>query len=52
MKGIFNFMDYLNFILLWEFHEKKHVGYNLGIKDVCKLPSIRTTNFEIEQLSF
>ena len=38
--------------LVWEFHEKKHVEYNLRKKILCKLPTIRSTSFGQESLFF
>ena len=37
---------------LWEFHEQKHVTYNLRIQNLCKLPQIGTKGFGEESLSF
>ena len=34
----------------WEFHEKKHVEYNLRKKILCKLPTIRSTSFGLESV--
>ena len=38
--------------LVWEFHEKKHVEYNLRTENLCRLPKIRSTSFGLESLSF
>ena len=44
--------NHLSPSLVWEFHEKKHVEYNLRTKILCKLPPIRSTSFGLESLSF
>ena len=33
-------------------HEKKCVEYNLRTKSLCKLPTIKSTSFGLESLSF
>ena len=33
-------------------HEKKHVAYNQRMQNLCKFPSIKTTNFGLESLTF
>ena len=38
MTEIYKSMNQLNPSLVWEFHEKKHVTYDLRIKNLCKLP--------------
>ena len=45
MIEIFKTMNGLNPPLVWEFHERKHVTYNLRIQNLCKLPPIKTMNF-------
>ena len=40
------------FKLLYEFHEKKHVTYNLRMQNLCELPEIRKKVFGEESLSF
>ena len=52
MTEIYKSMNHLNPSLVWEFHEKKHVMYNLRIQNLCKLPTIKTLNFGLESLSF
>ena len=42
----------MNPTLLWEFHERKHVTYNLRIQSLCKLPSGKTMNFGLDSISF
>ena len=38
--------------LIWEFHEKKDVSYNLRIQNLCKLPQIKKQGYGQESLSF
>ena len=45
-------INHLSPSLVWEFHEKKCVEYNLMTKNLCKLPMIKTTSFGLESLSF
>ena len=45
-------MNHLNPSLIWEFHEKKDVSYNLRIRNLCKLPQIKTQGYGQESLSF
>ena len=52
MTEIYKSMNHLNPSLVWEFHEKKHVTYNLRIQYLCKLPTIKTLGFGLESLSF
>ena len=52
MKEIYKSMNQLNPSLVWEFHEEKHVTYNLRIKNLCKLPKIKTQGYGQESLSF
>ena len=42
MTEIYKSMNQLNPSLVWEFHEKKHVTYDLRILNLCKLPKIKT----------
>ena len=51
MTEIFKSVNHLNPQLAWEFRGKKHGEYNLRIQNLCKLPSIKTTNFGLESLS-
>ena len=44
--------NHLSPSFVWEFHEKKHVECDLRTKNLCKLPTIRSTNFGLESLSF
>ena len=52
MTEIYKSMNHLNPSLIWEFHEKKHVSYNLRIQDLCKLPQIKTQGYGQESVSF
>ena len=52
MTEIFKSMNGLNSPLVWEFHERKHVTYNLRIQNLCKLSPIKTMNFGLDSLSF
>ena len=48
---IHEFMNHWNPYLVWEFHEKKPITYNLRIQNFCKLPTIKTLGFGRESLS-
>ena len=52
MTSIYKSMHHLNPSLIWEFHEKKDVSYNLRIQNLCKLPQIKTHGYGQESLSF
>ena len=52
MTEIYKSINHLNPSLIWEFHEKKHVSYNLRIQNLCKLPQIKTQGYGQESLSF
>ena len=52
MTEIYKSMNQLNPSLVWEFHEKKHVAYDLRIQNLCKLPKIKTQVYGQESLSF
>ena len=52
MIEIYKSMNQLNPSLLREFHEKKHVTYDLRIQILCKLPKIKTQDYGQESLSF
>ena len=45
MIEVYKSVNHLNQSLVWEFHEKKHVEYNLRTKNLCRLPKIRSTSF-------
>ena len=42
MTEILKSMNYLNPLLVWEYHEKNQDAYNLRIQSLCKLPKQRT----------
>ena len=52
MIEVYNSISHLNPSLVWEFYEKKHVEYNLRTKNLCRLPTIKSTSFGLESLSF
>ena len=52
MIEIFKTRNGLNPPLVWEFHERKHITYNLRIQNLCKLPPIKTMNFGLDSISF
>ena len=45
-------MNKLNPPLVWEFHGRKYVTYNLRIQNLCRLPPIKTMNIGLDSLSF
>ena len=51
MTEVFKTMNGLNPPLVWEFHERKNVTYNLRIQNVYKLPPIKTMNFGLDSIS-
>ena len=52
MTEIYMSLNNINPSIVWEFHEKKHVAYDLRKKNLCKLPRVNTTSFGVESLSF
>ena len=52
MTEIYKSMNQLNPSLVWEFHERNHVTYDLRIQNLCKLPKIKTQVYGQESLSF
>ena len=49
MTEIYKSTNHLSPSLVWDFHEKKHVEYNLRTKNLfCRLPKIRSTSFGLE----
>ena len=52
MTEIYRSMNYLNPLLVWEFHEKKYVTYDLRIQNHCKVPQIKTQGYGQESLFF
>ena len=51
-NGGFKFLTGLNPPIVWEFHERKHVTYNLRIQNLCKLPPFKAMNFDLDSISF
>ena len=51
MTEIFKSMKGLSPPLVWEFHERKHVTYNLRMQNLCKIPPIKTMNFGLDSPS-
>ena len=52
MTEIYKSMNHLNLSIVWEFHEKKPIMYNLRVQNLCKLPRIKTLGFGLDSLSF
>ena len=52
MTEIYKSMNHLKPSIVWEFHEKKPIMYNLRIQNLCKLPRIKTLGFGLDSLSF
>ena len=52
MTETYKSMNHLNPSIVWEFHEKKHMTYNLRIQNLCKLPTIKTLSLGLKPLSF
>ena len=52
MIEIFKSMDGLNPPIVWEFHERKHITYNLRMQNLCKLPPVKTLNLSLDSISF
>ena len=52
MIEIYKSTNHLSPSLVREFHEKKCVEYNLRRKNLCKLPTIKSTSFGVESQSF
>ena len=52
MIEIFKSMNGMNPPLVWEFHERKNVTYNLRIQNLNKLPPIKAMNFGLDSISF
>ena len=52
MTEIYMLLNNMNPSIVWEFHEKKHVAYDLRKKNLCKLPKAKTTSYGVESLSF
>ena len=45
-------LNNMNPSIVWEFHEKKYVAYDLRKKNLCKLPKAKTISYGAESLSF
>ena len=52
MTEIYKSMNHLSPSIVWEFHEKKRITYNLRTQNLCKLPTIKTLGFGLDSLSF
>ena len=52
MMEIYKSKDHLSPSPVWEFHEKKCEEYNLRTKNLCKLPTFKSTSFGLESQSF
>ena len=52
MTEIYMSLNNMNPSIVWEFHEKKHVAYDIRKKNLCKLPKAYKTSFGVESLSF
>ena len=52
MTEIYMSLYSINPTIVWEFHEKKYVAYDLRTKTFCKRPKAKTTSYGIESLSF
>ena len=52
MTEIYMSLNNMNPSIVWEFHEKKYVAYDLRKKNLCKLPKAMTTSYGVESLSF
>ena len=52
MTEIYMSLNNMNPVIVWEFHEKKYVAYDLRKKNRCKLPKAKTISYGVESLSF
>ena len=52
MTETYKYMNHLNPSIVWEFHEKKPITFNLRIQNLCKLPTIKTLGFGLDSLPF
>ena len=52
MTEIYKSLNNMNPSIVWEFHEKKYVAYDLRKKNLCKLPKAKTISYGVESLSF
>ena len=49
---IYMSLNNMNPSIVWEFHEKKYVAYDLRKKNLCKLPKAKIISYEAQSLSF
>ena len=47
MTKIYMSLNNMNPSIVWEFHEKKHVAYDLRKKNLCKLPKANTASYDM-----
>ena len=52
MTEIYKSLNNMNPSIVWEFHEKKYVAYDLRKKNLCTLPKAKTISYGVESLSF
>ena len=52
MTKIYMLLNNVNPSIVWEFHEKKYVAYDVRKKNLCKLPKAKTISYGVESLSF
>ena len=52
MTEVYKCMNHVNPSLVWEFHQKKHVTYDIRIQNHCKLPQLKTQGYGQDPLSF
>ena len=52
LTEIYMSLNNMNLSIVWEFHQKKYVAYDLRKKNLCILPKAKITSSGIESLSF
>ena len=52
MTEIYISLNNMNPSIVWVFHEKKYVAYDLRKENLCKLPKAKTIFYGVESLSF
>ena len=52
MTEIYMSLNNMNPSIVWEFHEKRYVAYDLWKKNLCKLLKAKTNSYGVECLSF
>ena len=52
MTEIYMSLNNMNPSIVWGFHEKKYVAYDLRKKNLCKLPKAKTASYGVESLYF